>query len=87
MTDSFHAIVFSIIFNKPFWVFENEARGNSRLKNILQLFECNDRFISTQEDLNTIEWERPIDWNKINYIKDIQTKKSLDFLKNALYND
>jgi len=87
MTDSFHAIVFSIIFNKPFWVFENEVRGNSRLKNILQLFECNDRFISTQENLNTIDWERPIDWNRINHIKDLLTKKSLDFLKDALYND
>lgn len=87
MTDSFHAIVFSIIFNKPFWVFENEARGNSRLKNILQLFECNDRFISTQENLNIVDWERPIDWNRINHIKDLLTKKSLDFLKDALEND
>lgn len=87
MTDSFHAIVFSIIFNKPFWVFENEARGNSRLTNILQLFDCNDRFISSQEDLNTFDWERPINWNKINQIKDILTKKSLDFLKTSLQND
>ncbi len=87
MTDSFHAIVFSIIFNKPFWVFENEVRGNSRLKNILQLFDCNDRFISTQKDLKTVDWERPINWNRINHIKDLLMKKSLDFLKDALDND
>lgn len=87
MTDSFHATVFSLIFNKPFWVFENETRGNSRLKNILKLFECDDRFISAQEDLNNIDWERPINWNRINHIKDLLTKKSLDFLKDALDND
>jgi len=87
MTDSFHAIIFSIIFNKPFWVFENEIRGNSRLKNILQLFECSDRFISSQEDFNAFDWERPIHWDKINQIKDLLIKKSLDFLNNSLQND
>lgn len=87
LTDSFHAIVFSIIFNKPFWAFENEKRGNSRLNNILQLFECNDRLISSQKDLNTFDWEQPINWDKINRIKDSLKSKSLDFLKKSLSDD
>jgi len=38
ITDSFHACVFSIIFQVPFAVFENKSRGNSRILSLLDLF-------------------------------------------------
>lgn len=54
ITDSFHACVFSILFGKPFYVverFTNNVRGsmNSRIYDLLSLFNLNDRLINTYE--------------------------------------
>lgn len=38
VTDSFHACVFSIIFNKPFIVVPNVVRGTSRFESLLETF-------------------------------------------------
>lgn len=43
--DSFHGTVFSIIYEKPFFVLANNARGNTRLKSLLEVFGLRDRFI------------------------------------------
>ena len=46
LTDSFHASVFSLIFNKPFFAFpRSDATGmSSRLKTLTELFGCPERF-------------------------------------------
>ena len=43
VTDSFHACVFAIIFQKPFAVLSNPARGTARIDSLLSAFglECN----------------------------------------------
>lgn len=87
VTDSFHATVFSIIFNKPFWVIENKQRGNSRLLDILELFECNDRFITSDTDIEYFDFGKSVKWDKINNIKEQMKTKSMNFLVNALKND
>ncbi|MDD6252620.1 MAG: polysaccharide pyruvyl transferase family protein [Bacteroidales bacterium] len=38
ITDSFHASVFSILFNKKFVICRNEKRGNARLQSLLKSF-------------------------------------------------
>ncbi|WP_367333046.1 polysaccharide pyruvyl transferase family protein [Limosilactobacillus sp.] len=50
-TDSFHASVFSIIFHKPFYVFERTPKGkkgsqNSRIYNLLKVTGLEQRLIS-----------------------------------------
>lgn len=52
VTDSFHACVFSIIFKKEFIVYANEERGLARFKNLLKLFELEDRYIVNSLQLN-----------------------------------
>ena len=47
--DSFHGMVFSIIFNKPFWVIENKRRGNARFDSLLELFGLENRKIYDTE--------------------------------------
>ena len=37
VTDSFHAMVFSIIYNKPFLVYANTSRGAARFISLLSL--------------------------------------------------
>lgn len=83
ITDSFHGTAFSINFNKPFWVVGNQARGNARLQDLLNLFGLSDRMVMHNEK-ESIEWDRPIDWKKINDIKDKMKHKSLSFLNNGL---
>lgn len=50
VTDSFHACVFAIIFNKPFIVFGNEKRGMSRFESLLDEFGLMDHLIMTSSD-------------------------------------
>lgn len=50
ITDSFHACVFSIIFNKPFIVIPNYMRGVSRLESLLSLFGQDFRLIKNPAD-------------------------------------
>lgn len=51
VTDSFHACVFSIIFNKPFLVFVNQKRGVSRFETLLQIIHQENRLISSVEEI------------------------------------
>ncbi len=85
-TDSFHSCVFSIIFNKPFLVFDREENldivkdMNSRIETLLEKFELEDRKFKdeiTSNDLN-------INYiNTYNLLKKEQEKVIL-YLKMAL---
>lgn len=55
ITDSFHACVFSIIFNKPFIVYGNINRGLSRFISLLNMFGLTERIVNNQTDLKRLE--------------------------------
>ena len=82
-TDSFHGCVFSIIFNKPFWVIGNKERGNARFDSLLKMFDLEDRMI-TLDELHSTELSTEIDWEKVNAIKKEWQQKSLHFIKSNL---
>lgn len=82
-TDSFHGCVFSIIFNKPFWVIGNKGRGNARFDSLLKLFNLENRRIDVNE-IKEVYFSEPIDWEKINTIKKEWQEKSINFLKSNL---
>ena len=46
ITDSFHGVVFAIIFNKPFICICNKGRGGSRFDTLAKLFNVENRMIS-----------------------------------------
>lgn len=83
ITDSFHGVVFSILFNKPFWVFENLKRGNARFESLLNLFELKDRYINSFS-VSDHKWDSPIDWDKVNLIRKKEIERSLTLLQNAI---
>ncbi len=87
LTDSFHATVFSIIFNKPFWVFENKSRGNSRIQNILRIFGCEDRLVHSDMDLEDINWEHAINWDKVDKQMEMLIAYSKEYLEKSLKHD
>ena len=82
-TDSFHGCVFSIIFNKPFWVIGNKERGNARFDSLLKQFNLESKRVDIKE-IDNIDLTTPIDWNKVNTIKKEWQEKSLNFLKENL---
>lgn len=67
IVDSFHGMVFSIIFNKPFWVIGNANRGMSRFTSLLKLFHLEDRLLDANQ-LQEVDINRPIDWSSVNAI-------------------
>jgi exopolysaccharide biosynthesis predicted pyruvyltransferase EpsI len=83
VTDSFHGTVFSIIFNKPFWVVGNEGRGMARFNSLLSLFGLEDRLI-TAESARSIDFNTPINWIKVNQKRKDLRIESLSLLKSAL---
>lgn len=83
LVDSFHGMVFSIIYNKPFWVIGNTKRGLSRFTSLLQLLGLENRLISI-EDLNRIDLNNPIDWQPVKDTIISYRSISLSFLEKAL---
>lgn len=83
IVDSFHGAVFSIIFNKPFWVMANAERGNARFESLLSLFGLEDRMI-TPENCAMNDWNKPIDWERVNGILESERVRCIALLKKGL---
>ena len=79
LTDSFHGCVFSIIFNKPFWVIGNEGRGFARFSSLLKMFRLENRLVSV-DAVDSNDWNSPIDWDEVNKIRNEWCLKSKSFL-------
>ena len=72
ITDSYHGLLFSIIYNKPYFLIKNEFRGNARFDSILGLFHLSE---------NELQRE---DWTEVNLIKEEMKRKSMTFLEQSL---
>ena len=81
--DSFHGIVFSIIFHKPFIAIANKSRGLSRFTSLLKLFELNERMVFTVNEVDAVI-NQTINWEYVDNIKRKQIINSLSFLSKAL---
>lgn len=83
ITDSFHGTVFSIIFNKPFWVVVNEDRGTARFTSLLSLFGLEGRIVTPQ---SSPDWDGSIDWETVNSRLNELRKQSEALLSSNLVN-
>lgn len=90
-TDSFHACVFSIIFDKEFWVTSRQALTsgsmNSRIENLLNKFSMSDRFIDKIDDLQRLSNCSKINKSLKEKIINEEKEKSVKFLSTALINE
>jgi len=81
LTDSFHGLCFSIIFNKNFIVIPADLSKFNRIENILKLLGLEDRiFRSYNEILSDNRWMKPIDYNLVNDKLGKLREQSRDFL-------
>lgn len=84
LTDSFHSCVFSILFEKPFLIFERdqERMSNmySRIDTLLQIFQLEGRKFEGKIK----EQQMSIDYSNIKDILKTEREKEITFLKEAL---
>jgi len=81
VTNSFHSVAFSIIFEKQLVVVNRSVAINTRMRDLLNLFNMNTRLISTKEDFEALQ---PIDYTAIQTLKEATIESSKEFILNAL---
>lgn len=83
-TDSFHACVFSFIFERPFVAFKRTGKSNymyTRLQNLIDTFKLKNREFNGRE---IAKENLEVDYTEAKKILKKEQNKSLDFLKRAL---
>lgn len=84
LTDSFHASVFSFIYNKPFYIYErcdHEESMMSRIETLLSTFQLKNRLRSEVEQINL-----NCDYSEAYEILKKEQVKTYQFLNNATQN-
>lgn len=89
VTDSFHCVVFCLLFHKKFIVLLNNSRGegmNERFSSLLGRVNLSDRCVFPGESEENVEriLSKTIDWKKIDSILDVWRNESIDWLNRAL---
>lgn len=88
VTDSFHGVAFSIIFQKQFAVYKrfpdtHKRNQNSRIYNILTTLDLNQRLIGSDTDLETVLGNR-LEYDNVNNLLGWLREDSLTYLENSL---
>lgn len=84
-TNSFHGIVFALIFKKPFVVFLQNGKTikqNERIFNLLETFNLTERIYDSKTSVQNI-LEISINWENVSTIMHNQRKIATEFLKNV----
>lgn len=84
VTNSFHGMVFSIIFRKQFIVFMNKERGAARFKSLLDMFGLKNRLSDIHNPNYLKIISSPINYDDIEPKIESWRKISFEYLKNAL---
>ncbi len=82
LTDSFHGMAFSIIFEKQFWAIGNERSGLTRFSSLLDSLGIQNRLMNVDMkiDVNMLR----VDYTVVRDLKNKLREKSLKFLNEAL---
>lgn len=84
-TDSYHGMLFSINFNKPFYIFErnygSSHNQNSRIISILEMLELHERYIKNKS-LEKINWN--INWKIVNDKLEIERRRAKNYIIDTL---
>lgn len=83
VTDSFHGMIFSIIFEKDFIAIGNKSRGLERFTSLLSQLGLNDRLVFDASDLKASLFA-PIDYKHVNEALLTLKNRSTGFLADAL---
>ncbi len=85
ITRSFHGLVFSLIYKRPFAVLASRNGRGNRLTDLLERIGLSDRMYPSVELLNEARpWEKKIDYNIVDSVLRKERKFSIDFLLQSL---
>ena len=84
VTDSFHACVFSILFEKQFVVVGNEKRGMSRFNSLLKMFGLENRLFINDDSLANLS---DIDYSLVSRQFVVKKQTAVAFLNKTLNGD
>ena len=79
---SFHATLFSLLFEKQFCTLLPEAGTNTRIEDLLGFFNLGDRIVRTKSDLKHLENE--IDYSTVTPVLNQFAEESRTQIINAL---
>lgn len=87
ITDSFHGLCFSLIFQKNFLIiFDKECwRGNARFDSLLSLLHLTDRIVYSPEELADAIKLPDIDYSVVNAILEQEKDKSIRWLMDTVH--
>lgn len=80
---SFHGAVFSIIFNKNFFVVPHRKTG-ARVKDLLNKLQISDRIMSSLDEFLEVDYNSKIEYNKVEEILKKEKEKSIKWLNEAI---
>lgn len=83
ITDSFHGVVFCIIFNVPFAVYINNNRGSDRFYSLLKRFGLESRIVNNKQSL-LFAINGRINWERINVLLNQEVHRSIRLLKEGI---
>jgi hypothetical protein len=81
LTNSFHAVAFSLIFNTEFFAFKRESVMNNRIKSLLKKFKLEHRFIDTIKEAKDCLKTGKVNWKGVNSIIEEESIKLKTVLK------
>lgn len=84
VTDSYHGLCFSLIFNKPFFCIKNNKRGLSRFESIAEIINIDDVMLNSINDLKSTKCAFGLNYNLINESLKAEINKSTEWLRRAL---
>lgn len=84
LTDSFHGMAFSIIFEKQFLVIGNERRGLTRFASLLKSLCINDNLVMDLDSIDISIVEKNLDYSAIFMQKKKLQKQSESFIVNNI---
>lgn len=84
ITDSFHGVIFSIIFNKQFICIANNQRGLTRMTSLLMKLGLEDRLVfESDENAHQFIYDI-INYEPINLKLNVERNRALDFLIHSI---
>lgn len=83
VTDSFHGMIFSIIFEKNFIAIGNQGRGMDRFTSLLSQIGLEERLVFTADDLKPGLF-KPVDYTRVREALQPLRARAIAFLANSL---
>lgn len=81
ITNSYHAMCFALIFNKPFICVVNSSTGATRYESIMEMLGIEYQCIENINEVYVKDCVFKVDWQKVNQKIEIEKRKGIAFLQ------